>query len=66
MLVLPDYSELLRHFDMCGYDVEPDERGYLVRSRNDPSDVSLARNIDELTDLAELFAWAAQRHPAPC
>lgn len=61
MPILPDYAELLRCLDMYGYDVQPIGDGFLVRSRSDPSDVSLARHIDDLADLVDLLEWAAQR-----
>jgi len=44
-----------------GYDVFPDAQGYLVCDRRNLGDVSLARHLDDLVDLAELIEWAAVR-----
>jgi hypothetical protein len=45
-----------------GYDVVPEDAGYLIRHRIDQADVLHARYIDELSDIAELVEWAARRH----
>ena len=57
----PRYDEVVRCLDLDGYEVLPYPPGYIVRNRIDPTDVSLARDLDDLVDLAELFEWVA--HP---
>jgi CheY-like chemotaxis protein len=44
-----------------GYEVISDDHGYSVLSATDPVDVSRARHIDDLIDLADLWDWAHGR-----
>ena len=44
-----------------GYEVIPDGAGYIVRHRSDFQDVSHARHLEDLIELAELVEWRAQR-----
>jgi hypothetical protein len=44
-----------------GYEVLPDGTGYIVRHRSDPQDVSRARHLEDLIELAQLVEWRAQR-----
>lgn len=57
-----DYTEIIRRLDAYGYDVQPDAEGYKVRHRVNCQDISHARHLDDLADLAELVEWAARRH----
>lgn len=62
------YEDLARRFDAYGYDVQPDGQEYLVRHRHNLADVSHARHLDDLADLADLLEWAArrqQKNPTP-
>jgi hypothetical protein len=43
-----------------GYEVLPDGTGYIVRHCSDPQDVSRARHLADLVELAELVEWRAQ------
>jgi hypothetical protein len=45
-----------------GYEVQFDPPGYVVQHRINQADVSRARHLDDLADLAELMEWAARRH----
>ncbi len=55
------YTELVQRLNAFGYAVEPDGERYLVRSQNDPHDVSVARHLGDLEELADLIQWAAER-----
>jgi hypothetical protein len=57
----PRYDEAAQSLATYGYEVLPDPPGYIVRHRSDRGDVSRARHLDDLIELAELFDWAAQR-----
>jgi hypothetical protein len=54
-------ADAARRLAQCGYEVLADERGYIVRHLTDSNDVSCARNLDNLVDLADLMEWATQR-----
>jgi hypothetical protein len=56
------YEHAVQCLAMYEYEVIPDMEGYLVRHCNDPDDISRARHLDDLVELAELSAWAAQRY----
>ena len=45
----------------CGYEVLSGEHGYIVRNRDDFTDISYVHTLKELGDLADLFEWAQQR-----
>jgi hypothetical protein len=53
------YPKAVRCLGQYGYGVAPDGQGYIISSRSDPLDVSLARKLDDLADLAELVEWRA-------
>ena len=53
------YAELVERLKVYNYEIEAIEHGYLVRNRSDPEDTSHARNLDDLTDLADLIQWRA-------
>ena len=55
------YDEVVRCLSTQGYEVLPDSPGYIVRHRSDHTDVSKARHLADLIDLAELFEYQAQR-----
>jgi hypothetical protein len=55
------YTELVQRLNRYGYVVEPDPHGYRVCSQSDPEDVSIARHLDDLEELADLVRWAAER-----
>jgi hypothetical protein len=52
------YREAIDRLAVHGYEVIPDGLGYLVRRRDDREDISQARHLDDLMELAELFEWA--------
>ena len=54
------YDRLVQSLLTHGYTVTLGEHGYRVSSQADPSDVSHARHLDDLADLAELMRWRAQ------
>jgi hypothetical protein len=53
------YEEAVRCLAEHGYTVSSAGQGYLVISRTDPDDISVARHLDDLVDLAELAEWQA-------
>jgi hypothetical protein len=55
------YEEAVRRLAKCGYEVLPDDRGYIVRNEADSNDVSRLHKLAELIDLADLMEWAQQR-----
>lgn len=54
------YHEAVRCLAVYGYEVIPDGPGYIVQRCDNCKDVSRARDLDDLVDIAELFEWAAQ------
>jgi hypothetical protein len=53
------YQEAVRCLTQHGYRVTHDGQAYLVINLADPNDSSRARNLDDLSDLAELIQWRA-------
>jgi hypothetical protein len=59
----PDrYTEVVQRLAAYGYEVQPDPPGYIVQHGTNRDDLSRARHLDDLADLAELIEWAARRH----
>lgn len=54
------FDDLVQSLGVQGYDVMPSAYGYVVMSRTDPSDVTYARHLDDLAEIAELKRWQAQ------
>jgi hypothetical protein len=55
------YDEAVHGLAAYGYEVISDPPGYIVRHHSDHDDVSRARNLADLVELAELMEWAARR-----
>lgn len=58
------YDDAVVRLAVCGYDVLPDERGYIVQHVTDSQDVSRMSNLDELIEMMELMEWAEKRRSA--
>jgi hypothetical protein len=56
------YVALCNFLDECGYDVQSDPPGYIIRSHNDSDDVSRARHFSDLVDFVSLIAWRIKRY----
>lgn len=54
------YQEIARRLAQHGYDITLNGQGYLVINRSNPDDVSRARHLDDLEDLAKLMEWRTQ------
>jgi hypothetical protein len=52
------FEDAVHRLAACGYEVLPDDSGYIVRSVTDSNDMSRMHNLDELIDLADLMEWA--------
>src|SRR5215208_5896990 len=52
------YTKATKKLAAQEYQVLPNNPGFIVRHIRDPNDISLARNLDELVELAELFERA--------
>jgi hypothetical protein len=55
------YDEAAHSLSVYGYEVILDPPGYIVRHHKDRDDVSRARHLADLVELAELMEWAARR-----
>lgn len=55
------YENAVHRLARYGYEVIPDEQGYIVRHLTDSNDVSQMHNLDQLLDFADLIEWAKQR-----
>jgi hypothetical protein len=55
------YEDAVERLATCGYEVLPDDRGYIARCLTDSDDVSRMGNLDQLIDFADLLEWAQAR-----
>lgn len=53
-------QDAIRRLSECGYAVLPAGQGYTVEHLTDGDDVSRARDLGDLVELADLFEWREQ------
>ena len=55
------YEDAVRRLLGRSYEVVIEEQGYRVQHLTDHNDVSYARNLNDLVELADLMEWAGQQ-----
>jgi hypothetical protein len=55
------YKDAVRRLVECCYEVRPDDQGYIIQHRTERDDISHARHLNDLVELADLMEWAEQR-----